>query len=174
MIFSYTYIFSYKAFSIFVGIMCIAVGLCTYTSGCSWFSFSLFKLNAQETSPSTIPDKSRSKVIWAFELPSYAVIVLLSLLHNCNFPNAYNLLVALSNLLIYLCSSYILRRPQNFPKSPPYFCLYVKFRFSKTATKFETISHIIWRVLSKCQMKWEIVSNFCGLFRKSKLYCRQK
>ena len=50
------------------------------------------------------------------------------------------------------------------------FC-YLKFRFSKKATKFETISHMIWRSLSfKCQIKWEIVSNFCGLFRMSELY----
>ena len=46
---------------------------------------------------------------------------------------------------------------------------YVKFRFSKKATKFETISHMIWRLHSKCQIKWEIVSNFCGLFRMSEL-----
>ena len=45
----------------------------------------------------------------------------------------------------------------------------VKFRFSKKATKFETISHLILRLLSKCQIKWEIVSNFCGLFRMSEL-----
>ena len=52
------------------------------------------------------------------------------------------------------------------------FC-YLKFRFSKKATKFETISHMIWRLLSfKCQIKWEIfwVLNFCGLFRTSELY----
>ena len=46
----------------------------------------------------------------------------------------------------------------------------LKFRFSKKATKFETISHMIWRLLNKCQIKWEIVSNFCGLFRRSGLY----
>ena len=38
--------------------------------------------------------------------------------------------------------------------------LVLKFRFSKKATKFETISHMIWRLLSKCQIKWEIVSSF--------------
>ena len=37
------------------------------------------------------------------------------------------------------------------------------------ATKFETISHMIWRLLTKCQIKWEIVSNFCGLFWMFKL-----
>ena len=36
----------------------------------------------------------------------------------------------------------------------------LKFRFSKKATNFETISHLIW----------EIVSNFCGLFITSELY----
>ena len=46
----------------------------------------------------------------------------------------------------------------------------IKLRFSKKATKFETISHMICRLLSKCQIKWEIVSNFCGLFRMSELY----
>ena len=40
----------------------------------------------------------------------------------------------------------------------------VKFRFSKKATKFETISNMIWRLISSCQIKWEIVSKFCGLF----------
>ena len=49
----------------------------------------------------------------------------------------------------YLCS-HILKRPQ----------------------KFETISHVIWHLLSKRQIKWEIVSNFCGLFRMSELYTR--
>ena len=39
-----------------------------------------------------------------------------------------------------------------------------ELRFSKKATKFETISHMIWWI------KWEIVSNFCGLFRMSELY----
>ena len=48
--------------------------------------------------------------------------------------------------------------------------LFLKFRFSKKATKFETISHMIWRLLCKCQINWEIVSNFCGLFRMSELY----
>ena len=42
-------------------------------------------------------------------------------------------------------------------------------RFSKKATNFETISHLIWRLLRKCQIKWVIVSNFCGLFRMSEL-----
>ena len=51
---------------------------------------------------------------------------------------------------------------------------HIKFRFSKKAAKFETISHMIWRLLSKCQkIKWEIVSNFCGLFRMSELYDKQ-
>ena len=45
------------------------------------------------------------------------------------------------------------------------------FRFSKKATKFETTSHMIWRLISTCQISWEIVSNFCDLFRMSELYC---
>ena len=40
----------------------------------------------------------------------------------------------------------------------------LKFRFTKKVADFETISHLIWSLLSKCQIKWEIVSNFCGLF----------
>ena len=47
---------------------------------------------------------------------------------------------------------------------------FVKYRFSKKATKLGTISHMIWRLLSKCQIKWEMVSNFCGLFRMSELW----
>ena len=46
----------------------------------------------------------------------------------------------------------------------------VKFSFSKKTTKFEAIFHLLWRLLTKCQIKWEIVSNFCGLFRMSALY----
>ena len=37
---------------------------------------------------------------------------------------------------------------------------FVKLRFSKKATKFETISHMIQCLLSKCQIKSEIVSIF--------------
>ena len=37
---------------------------------------------------------------------------------------------------------------------------FLKFRFSKKATKFETISHLIWHLLSERQIMWEIVSNF--------------
>ena len=47
---------------------------------------------------------------------------------------------------------------------------YIKFKFSKNATKFEIISHMIWCLLSKCQIKWDIVLYICGLFRMSKLY----
>ena len=48
--------------------------------------------------------------------------------------------------------------------------IFIKFRFSKKAKIFETISHMIFRLLSKCKIKWEIVSNFCGPFKMSKLY----
>ena len=47
---------------------------------------------------------------------------------------------------------------------------YLKFGFSKKATIFETVFHLIWRLLRKCQIKWEIVSNFLGFFWMSKLY----
>ena len=45
----------------------------------------------------------------------------------------------------------------------------MKFRFSKKAAKFETISHRFDNYL----IKLEIVSNVCGLFRMSELYCDQ-
>ena len=46
------------------------------------------------------------------------------------------------------------------------FCLNLKFRFSKRATKFETISHMIWHLSSKCQIKWEIGSNCVTFLEK--------
>ena len=46
----------------------------------------------------------------------------------------------------------------------------LKFSFFKKATKFETMFHLIWRLLRKCQIKWKMVSNCCGLFRMSELY----
>ena len=36
----------------------------------------------------------------------------------------------------------------------------LKFGHSKKATKFEMIFHLIWRLRSKFQIKWKIVSNF--------------
>ena len=36
----------------------------------------------------------------------------------------------------------------------------LKFGFAKKAARYQTISHLIWRLLSKYQIKWEIVSNF--------------
>ena len=36
----------------------------------------------------------------------------------------------------------------------------VKFWYSKKATKFETIFHLIGRLLSKFQIKWKIISDF--------------
>ena len=47
----------------------------------------------------------------------------------------------------------------------------LKFRFSKKATNFETISHLIWCLLSKWQINCDIVSHFCCLFIISELYC---
>ena len=57
----------------------------------------------------------------------------------------------------------------SWPRKDSAFLDILKFRFSKKITKFETISYMIWCALSKCQIKWEIVSNFCGLFRVSEL-----
>ena len=54
------------------------------------------------------------------------------------------------------------------------FCFHVKFRFSKKATNFETISHLICCLLSKCQIKWKITPNFLGLLRKVELYSAGK
>ena len=42
----------------------------------------------------------------------------------------------------------------------------LKFSFSKKATKFETIFHLIWHFLSKLQIKWKIVSNFVFFLEK--------
>ena len=39
---------------------------------------------------------------------------------------------------------------------------FVKFRFSKTATKSDVMAQLIWRLASKCQINWEISSHFCG------------
>ena len=55
--------------------------------------------------------------------------------------------------------------PAFFEKDVQQRLVLLKFRFSKKATKFETISHMIWRLLSKCQIKWEIVSNFLWPFQ---------
>ena len=70
-------------------------------------------------------------------------------------------------------SDYLLRIVTNSTKVLAvlkfFWLRFIKFRFSRKATKFETISHLIWRLLSKCQIKWEIVSNFYGRFRMSEL-----
>ena len=70
----------------------------------------------------------------------------------CNFHCSKNEHIVLLSIMFFVIVVFLL-----------------KFRFSKEATKFETISHVIWRLLSKFQIKWEVVSNFCGLFRMSKL-----
>ena len=46
----------------------------------------------------------------------------------------------------------------------------LKLRFPTKVTKFKTISHLILHLPTKRQIKWEIVSNFCGFFRMSELY----
>ena len=48
--------------------------------------------------------------------------------------------------------------------------VFIKFRFSKRATKFETMSHMIRRLLIKFQIKSEIALNICGIFKMSELY----
>ena len=60
-------------------------------------------------------------------------------------------------------------------KSEKQMNLIIKFRFSKKATNYETIFHLIWHSLSKCQIKWKVDSNFCGLFRMSEftIYARK-
>ena len=72
--------------------------------------------------------------------------------------------LAISYWNFRVCSVHLYRGPWPNTK------ITIKFRFSKKTTKFETISHMIWRLLSKCQVKWEIVSSFCCLFRMSELY----
>ena len=54
------------------------------------------------------------------------------------------------------------KKYQNSPM-----CL--KFSFFKKATKFETNFHMIWRLLSKRQIKRKMVLNFWGLIRMSEL-----
>ena len=50
------------------------------------------------------------------------------------------------------------------------FDTHIKFSFSEKATKVGVITYLIWRLLSKCQIKWVITPNFCGLIRKAELY----
>ena len=42
--------------------------------------------------------------------------------------------------------------------------------FSEKATKYDEIFHFIWRLLSKIQIKWKILSNFWGLLKIYELY----
>ena len=46
----------------------------------------------------------------------------------------------------------------------------LKFIFSKKATKIEKIFTVFLTLCSKCQIDGEDFVNFCGLFRKHKLY----
>ena len=68
---------------------------------------------------------------------------------------------------IYICLFYIKLSPSGFKilkrvlRSTICFpIMYVKFGHSEKATKNETISHLIWHLISKRQIIWEIVSNF--------------
>ena len=53
---------------------------------------------------------------------------------------------------------------------PPQFLAYVKFVFSKKATKFEKIFTYDLTHTTKCQIDGEDFVNFCGLLRKHELY----
>ena len=55
-----------------------------------------------------------------------------------------------ANRIHHQLKSRFLKKPQDLKQSP--------------------ISHLISRLLSNCQINWEIVSNLCGLFRTSELY----
>ena len=48
-------------------------------------------------------------------------------------------------------------------------CLFVKFVFSKKATKIEGIFTIYSTLRNKCQIDGEDFVNFCGLLRKHEL-----
>ena len=61
---------------------------------------------------------------------------------------------------LYLC---------KFRPGPIFFC-YVKFMFSKKATKFDKIFTSNLTLCSKCQIDGEDFVNFCGLLGKYELY----
>ena len=42
--------------------------------------------------------------------------------------------------------------------------------FLRRPQKIGVVNHLIWRLLSTCQIKWVITPNFCGLLRKAELY----
>ena len=46
-----------------------------------------------------------------------------------------------------------------------FYFLFLKFGHSEKATKIETISNMIWLLLSKRQIMWEIVSNFVAFLK---------
>ena len=46
---------------------------------------------------------------------------------------------------------------------------HLQFKFTKT-TQFDEIFQLIWGLLSKFQVNWEVLSKFCGLPKKSELY----
>ena len=48
----------------------------------------------------------------------------------------------------------------------------LKFSFSEKAKKFGVITHLIWRLARKRQIKWVITPNFCGLLREAELYLK--
>ena len=48
--------------------------------------------------------------------------------------------------------------------------MFVKFMFSKKATKIDEIFTVDLTLCSKCQIYGEDFANFCGLLRKYELY----
>ena len=98
---------------------------------------------------------------------NYELLLIPLLAHTNSFLFYFWLVPFLSHFKSYLSSFERVTKSQVLQII---FLMLLKFRFSKKATKFETISHMIWCLLCKCQIKWEIVSNFCGLFRMSELY----
>ena len=50
-----------------------------------------------------------------------------------------------------------------------YYLTFVKFIFSKKATKIDKIFTVVLTLCSKCQINGEYCFNFCGLLRKHEL-----
>ena len=65
-----------------------------------------------------------------------------------------------------------MRRPQNWKKSPTCLAkqLFLKFMFSKKATKIDEIFTVDLTLFSKRQINDEDFVNFCGLLRQYELY----
>ena len=57
----------------------------------------------------------------------------------------------------------------QYTESDMYFQKFVKFMFSKKATKIDKIFTVDLTLYSKCQIDGEDLVNFCGLLRKHEL-----